>query len=182
MTETETTTIIIMTAAAAAAVTNWVKKFSHLNRVSKEIRIKIRIKSIYDETTCLLSIHFIKKEINKQKAATNKFKLQSVCDRSFIVQWAHKMYSVICTHNLSAFTQWSYLDRIVCSALRTVYAVFFDLIFFLYVYWKRSFFFFFFSINLKEITIHDISINLMKQWKFGGSSEADTVMTAKKEV
>ena len=107
VTRTETTIIITTaaTAAAVAAVTNWIKKSSCLNRVSKEIRIRIRIKSIYDETTCFLSMYLIKKEINKQKATTNKFRLQSVCDRFFVVQQVHKMYSVICTHDSFIFTQ-----------------------------------------------------------------------------
>ena len=77
ITKTETTTIIIITAAATAVMTmiNWIEKSLHLNRVSKEIRIKIEIKSIYDEATYLLDIYFIKKKINKQKAATDRFKL-----------------------------------------------------------------------------------------------------------
>ena len=189
MTEIKTTTIITTAATAAAVMTviNWIKKFLCLNRINKEIRIRTEIKSIYDETTCFFSTHLIKKEINKQKAATDRFRLQSVCNRSFVVQQTHKMYSVICTHNSSVFTQQSYSDRTVCSALRTVCAVFFDLIFFLYAYWERSFFFFFFfffffSIDLKEITIHNVNMNLMKQQKFDSSSRADAAATAREEV
>ena len=180
---TKTTTMIMMTATAAAAmiVTNWAEKFSHLNRISKEIRTKI--KSIYDKTICFLDTHFIKKEINEQKAATNKFRLQSIYNRSFAVQWVHKIYLVICTHNLSVFTQQSYSDRTVCSALKIVCAVFFDLIFFFYAYQKRSFFFFFFfSINLKKITICNADMNLMKQWKFNSNDRTDTAAMMKKEI
>ena len=67
MTETKTTTIITTTATAAAVmtVTNWIKKSSCLNRISKEIRIRTEIKSIYDETTHFLDTYLIKKEINK---------------------------------------------------------------------------------------------------------------------
>ena len=136
-----------MTAAAAAAVmtvTNWTKKFLCLNRINKKIRIRIKIKSIYNEATCLLDMCFIKKKINEQKTATNEFKLQFVCNKSFVVQQTHKIYSVICTHDSSVFTQQSYSNRIVCSALKTVCTVFFDLIFFLYMYQERSSFFFFF--------------------------------------
>ena len=150
--------MMIMT-IAATTVTNWTEKFLCLNRISKEIRIKIEIKNIYNKATCFLDTHFIKKEINEQKAATDEFKLQFVYNRSFVVQWAHKMYSVICTHDSFIFTQQSHLNRTVCSALKTVCIVFFDLIFFFHMYWKRSFFF---SIDLKEITIHDISTDLMK--------------------
>ena len=128
-----------MTAAAAAA--NQIKKSLHLNRINKEIRIRTEIKSIYDEATHSLSTHFIKKEINRQKAATDEFRLQFICDRSFVVQQTHKMYSVICTHNLSVFTQQSYSDRIICSAFKTVHTVFFNLIFFFCIYQERSFFF-----------------------------------------
>ena len=159
------TTIMITTAATTATaitVTNWIKKFLCLNRINKEIRIKTEIKSIYDEATCLFDTHFIKKEINKQKATTNRFKLQFIYNRFFVVQQIHKMYFVICTHNLFIFTQQLYLNRTVCSALKTVCAVFFDLIFFFYVYWERFFFFFFFSINFKKITIYNADINLMK--------------------
>ena len=157
---------MMMTATTAAAVTatNQIKKFLCLNRVSKEIRIRIEIKSIYNEAICFFDIYFIKKEINKQKAATDKLRLQSVCDKFFVVQQTHKKYFVIYTYNSSAFTQQLYLNRTVCSALRTVCAVFFDLIFFFCIYQERSFFFFFFfSIDFKEITIHNISMNLMKQ-------------------
>ena len=122
------------TAAATAAVTNQIKNFLCLNRVSKKIRIKIKIKSIYDRTTCLFSTHLIKKEINEQKAATDRLRLQSVHDRSFVVQQTHKMYSVICIHNSFIFTQQSHSDRTVCSAFRIICAVFFDLIFFLHTY------------------------------------------------
>ena len=143
---------------------NWVEKSLCLNRISKKIRIKIEIKSIYDEATHFLNIYFIKKKINKQKTATNKFKLQSVCDRFFVVQQTHKIYSVICTHNSFIFTQQSHSNRTVCSAFRIICAVFFDLIFFFCIYWERSsFFFFFFSINLKKITICNISMNLTEQ-------------------
>ena len=76
--------IITATAAAVMTVTNQIKKFSHLNRVNKEIRTEI--KSIYDRTTHLFNTHFIKKEINKQKAATDRFKLQFICNRFFTVQ------------------------------------------------------------------------------------------------
>ena len=114
-------------------VTNWIKKNLCLNRISKEIRIKIKIKSIYDEATHLLNTHFIKKEINKQKAATDRFKLQFIYNRFFAVQQTYKMYSVICTHNSFIFTQQSHSDRTVCSAFRTVCVVFFDLIFFLFL-------------------------------------------------
>ena len=69
------TTIMMMTAAAATAVmtvTNWIKKFSHLNRINKEIRIRIEFKSIYNEATCLLDIHFIKKKsMNKKQQQTD---------------------------------------------------------------------------------------------------------------
>ena len=164
------------------AVTNWAEKFLCLNRVSKEIRIKIEIKSIYNEATCLLDIYFIKKEINEQKAATDRFKLQSVCNRFFVVQWTHKIYFVICTYDSSVFTQQLYSDRTVCSAFRTVCAVFFNLIFFLHVYQKRSFFFFFFSIDFKEITTHNVSMNLMKQWKSDSSNRTDVTAAARKEV
>ena len=184
MTKIKTTTIITAAAVAAAAmiVINWIENFLCLNRVSKEIRIRTEIKSIYDETTCFLSTHLIKKEINKQKAATDRFRLQSVCNRSFVVQQTHKMYSVICTHNSFIFTQQSHLNRTVCSALRTVCVVFFDLIFFLHTYQERSFFFFFFLIDLKEITIHNISMNLMRQQKSNSSSKANAAAAARKEV
>ena len=182
MTETKTTTMMTATITAVMTAVNWTEKFSCLNRVSKEIRIRIKIKSIYNEATCFLDIYLIKKEINKQKAATDKLRLQSVCNRSFVVQQAHKIYSVICTHNSSIFTQWSYLNRTVCSALRTVYAVFFDLIFFFYVYWEKSFFFFFFSIDFKEITTHNIDINLMKQQKSNSNNETDTAAAAREEI
>ena len=172
-------TTTIMTAVMTA--TNWIKKLLCLNKISKKIRIKIKIKSIYNETTCLLDIHFIKKKINKQKAVTDELRLQSVCNKSFVVQWIHKMYFVICTHNSFIFTQQSYLNRTVCSALRTVCAVFFDLIFFLCTYWERSFFFFF-SINLKEITIHNISMNLIKQQKSDDNNRTDAAAAARKEV
>ena len=170
------------TVTAVTTVTNWVKKFLYLNRVSKEIRIKI--KSIYDKTTCFFSMHLIKKKINRQKVTTNEFRLQSVHNRSFVVQWMHKIYLIICTHNSSAFTQQSHSGRTVCSALKIIYIVFFDLIFFFYTYWERSFFFFFFffSIDLKKITTHNISINLIKQWESSSSSRTDTVTTAKEEV
>ena len=163
MTETETTTMMMMTTTAATTAANQTEKFSYLNRVSKEIRIKTEIKSIYDETTCSFSMHLIKKEISEQKAATDRFRLQSVHNRFFVVQQTHKMYSVICTHNSLIFTQQSYSDRTVCSALRIVHAVFFDLIFFLYTYQERSFFFFFFLIDFKKTTIHDADMNLMRQ-------------------
>ena len=183
MTETETTTIIMTTATAAAAVTNWIKKSLCLNRVSKEIRIRTEIKSIYDETTCFFSTHLIKKEINKQKAATDRFRLQSVCNRSFVVQQTHKMYSVICTHNSFIFTQQSHLNRTVCSALRTVCVVFFDLIFFFCTYQKKFFFFFFFfSIDLKEITICNIDMNLMRQWEFNSDNRTNITAAAKEEI
>ena len=67
VTEIKTTTIITMTAAAAAAMTaiNWIKKSLCLNRISKKIRIKTEIKSIYDEATCFLNTYFIKKKINE---------------------------------------------------------------------------------------------------------------------
>ena len=162
MTKIKTTTMMTTTAAAAAAMTNWVEKSLCLNRISKEIKIRIEIKSIYDEITCFLSMYLIKKEINRQKTATDEFKLQFVYNRSFVVQWTHKMYSVICTHNSFIFTQQSHSNRIICSAFRTVCAVFFNLIFFLCVYQERSFFFFFSSINFKEITTHDINMNLMR--------------------
>ena len=181
MTEIKTT-IIITTAATAAAVTtvtNWIKKSLCLNRISKEI--KTEIKCIYDEATHFFNTHFIKKKINRQKTATNELKLQSVYNKSFVVQQTHKMYSVICTHNLSVFTQQSYLNRIVCSALKTVCAVFFDLIFFFHIYQERSFFFFF-SINLKEITICNVSTDLMKQWKSNNNNKADAAATARKEI
>ena len=126
-------------------------------------------------------MHLIKKEINRQKAATDKFRLQSVHNRFFVVQQTHKMYSVICTHNLSVFTQQSYLNRTVCSALRIVCAVFFDLIFFLYAYQERSFFFFFFLIDFKEITIHNVSMNLMRQQKSDSNDEADAAAAAARE-
>ena len=74
-----------------------------LNRISKEIRIKIEIKNIYDEATCLFNTYFIKKKINKQKTTTNKFKLQFVYNRSFAVQQIHKMYFVIYIYNLFVF-------------------------------------------------------------------------------
>ena len=180
MTKTETTTMITATITTAAATANWIKKFLCLNRISKEIRIKIEIKSIYDEATCLLNTHFIKKKINRQKAATDEFRLQSVYNRFFVVQQTHKTYSVICTHDSFIFTQQSHSDRTVCSALKTVYTVFFDLIFFFCVYWERSFFFFF-SIDFKEITICNISMNLIKQWKSSSNDRTDmTVMTKKK--
>ena len=51
MTKTKTTTMITAAAAATMTVANWIEKFSYLNRISKEIRIKTEIKSIYDETT-----------------------------------------------------------------------------------------------------------------------------------
>ena len=162
-------------------VINWIKKFSHLNRISKEIRTEI--KSIYDKTIHSFSTHFIKKEINEQKAATDKLKLQFVCDRFFAVQWMYKIYFMICTHNSSVFTQQLYLNRTVCSALKTVCTVFFDLIFFFCVYQERSsFFFFFFSIDLKKITTHNISMNLMKQWEFNNNSRTDTAATAREEI
>ena len=185
ITETETTTMIIMTATTTAAMTaaNWIEKFSYLNRVSKEIRIRTEIKNIYNETTCSFNTYFIKKKTDRQKTTTDEFKLQFVCNRSFVVQWIHKMYFVICTHNLFIFTQQSHLNRTACSALRTVCAVFFDLIFFFHTYWERSsFFFFFFSIDLKEITIHDVSMNLMKQQKFNDNNEADAAAAAREEV
>ena len=143
MTETKTTTMMTMTATTTAAMTaaNWAEKFLCLNRISKEIRIKIEIKSIYNEATHSLSIYFIKKEINEQKATTDRFRLQFVHNKSFVVQQTHKIYFVICIHNLSAFTQWSYSNRIICSALKTVHIIFFDLIFFFYTYQERSFFF-----------------------------------------
>ena len=94
---------VTATVTVTMTVTNQTEKFSHLNRISKEIRIKIRIKSIYDEATCFFDTHFIKKEINKQKAATDRFRLQFVCDRFFVVQQTHKMYFVICTHNSFIF-------------------------------------------------------------------------------
>ena len=136
MMKTETTTMIIMTAAAAAVTTaaNQIKKFSYLNRISKEIRIRTEIKSIYDRTTCSLNTHLIKKEISRQKATTDRFKLQFIHNRSFVVQQTHKMYSVICTHNSFIFTQQSHSDRIICSAFKIICAVFFDLIFFFHVY------------------------------------------------
>ena len=84
MTETKSTTIIIMTTTAAATAANWVKKFLHLNRISK--KIKIEIKSIYNEATCSFDTYFIKKKTDEQKAATNRFKLQSVYNRFFVVQ------------------------------------------------------------------------------------------------
>ena len=171
------------TAAVTTTAINWVKKSLCLNRISKEIRIKIKIKSIYDRTTHLLSMHFIKKKINRQKTATDEFKLQSVYNRFFVVQQTYKIYSVICTHNLSIFTQQLHSDRTVCSALKTVHAVFFDLIFFFCIYQKRSsFFFFFFSINFKEITIHDVNMNLMRQQKSNDDNRTDTAATARKEV
>ena len=174
---------ITATATAAMTVTNWTEKFSYLNRISKEIRIKIKIKSIYDEAICFFDMYFIKKEINKQKAATDKFRLQSVCNKSFVVQWTHKMYFMICTHNSSVFTQWSHSDRIICSAFRIIYTVFFDLIFFFCMYWKRSsFFFFFFLIDFKEITIHNISMNLMKQWEFNSNNRTDIATMIRKEA
>ena len=179
MMKTKTTTIMTTMTAAAAAMINWIEKSSCLNRINKEIRIKIEIKSIYDEATCSLDTHLIKKEINEQKAATDRFRLQSVCNRFFVVQQTHKIYSVICTHDLSVFTQWSHSDRIICPALRTVCVVFFDLIFFLHVYWERSFFF---SIDLKETTICNTDINLMKQWRSDSSSEADVITVMRKEV
>ena len=89
ITETETTIIIITTITAAAAAANWVKKSLCLNRISK--RIRTEIKSIYNEATHLFNMCFIKKKINKQKAATNRFRLQFICDRSFAVQWIHKI-------------------------------------------------------------------------------------------
>ena len=185
ITKIKTTTITTATAATAVmTAANWVKKSSCLNRVSKEIRIRIEIKSIYDEAICFLNIYFIKKEINRQKVTTDEFRLQSVYNKFFVVQWAHKTYSVICTHNLFIFTQWSYLDRTVCSALRIIYAVFFDLIFFLHTYQERSFFsfFFFFSIDLKKITTHNINTDLMKQQRSNDDSEADAAAAARKEV
>ena len=86
MTKTETITMMTTAAAATAVITaaNQTEKFSYLNRVNKKIRTEI--KSIYDETTHFLDMHFIKKEINEQKAATNKFRLQSVYNRFFVVQ------------------------------------------------------------------------------------------------
>ena len=185
MTETETTTMMIMTAAMTAVMTaaNWIKKFSHLNRINKEIRIRTGIKSIYDKTTCLLSTCLIKKEINEQKAATDRFRLQFVYNKFFVVQQTHKMYFMICTHNSSAFTQQSHSSRTVCSAFRTVCAVFFDLIFFFCTYWERSFFFFFFFlIDLKEITIHNISMNLTEQQKSDDDDRTDVTVTARREV
>ena len=185
MTETETTTIITTAATATAVMTaaNQTEKFLCLNRINKEIRIRTEIKSIYDEAICFLSTHFIKKKINKQKAATDRFKLQFICNRFFIVQQIHKMYSVICTYNSFIFTQWSHLNKIICSAFKTVCAVFFDLIFFFHIYWERSsFFFFFFSIDLKEITICNVSMNLTEQQKFNDDSEADAVTAMRKEV
>ena len=169
------------TSTAVMTATNWAEKSLCLNRVNKEIRIKTEIKSIYDEATCSLSTHFIKKKISKQEAATNRFKLQFVYNRSFIVQWTHKMYSVICTHNLFIFTQQSHSDRTVCSALRTVCAVFFDLIFFLCMYWERSFFFFF-SINFKKITICDINTDLIRQQRSDNDNRADAAAAIKKEI
>ena len=179
MTETETTTMITATAAAAVTVTNWIKKFLCLNRVSKEIRIRIEIKSIYDEATCSFDMCLIKKEINEQKTATDELRLQSVCNRFFVVQQTHKMYSVICTHDSSAFTQQSHSDRIVCSALRTAHVIFFDLVFFLHVYQEKSSFF---SIDLKEITIHDISMNLMRWWRSDDNDRTDAAVMTKEEV
>ena len=176
--------MIIVTAATAVMMTaaNQIKKFSYLNRINKEIRIKIRIKSIYDEATCFLSMHFIKKEINRQKAATDRFRLQSVYNRFFAVQQAHKTYFMICTHNSFTFTQQSHSDRTVCSALKITHIIFFDLIFFLYTYQERSFFFFFFSINLKKITICNADINLTEQQKSDSSNKADTVTATRKEI
>ena len=182
MIKTKTTTIMTTTAAIMTAVTNWVKKFLHLNRISKEIRIRIKIKSIYNEATCFLSTHLIKKEINKQKAAINRFKLQSVYNRFFAVQWVHKMYFMICTHNSFIFTQQLYLNRIVCSALKIICVVFFNLIFFLCMYQERFFFFFFFLIDLKEITICNISTDLMKQWEFNSDDKANMMTAVRKEV
>ena len=77
---------MIAAATAAMITANQAEKSSCLNRISKKIRIKIKIKSIYDRTTCLLNMHFIKKEINKQKTATDELKLQSVYNRFFAVQ------------------------------------------------------------------------------------------------
>ena len=155
---------MMTTAAATTAVmtaANWIEKFLCLNRVSKEIRI--RIKNIYNEATCLFNMYLIKKEINRQKTAINELKLQSVYNKSFVVQQTHKIYFVICTHDSSVFTQQLYSDRTVCFTLKTICAVFFYLIFFFCVYQEKSFFFFFFfSIDLKEITICNISMNLTK--------------------
>ena len=88
MMKTETTIIIMTTAATAAVMTavNQIEKFSCLNRISKKIRIRIEIKSIYNEATCFLDTYFIKKKINKQKAATDRLRLQSVYNKSFVVQ------------------------------------------------------------------------------------------------
>ena len=183
--KTETTIMMMTTVTAATTMTaaNWTEKFLYLNRINKEIRIRTEIKSIYDEVICFLSTHFIKKEINRQKAATDKFKLQFVYNKSFVVQQTHKMYSVICIHNLFIFTQQLHLNKTVCSALKTVYAVFFDLIFFFYTYWERSsFFFFFFSIDFKEITIHNISMNLMKQQRSDNDNEANAAAAVRKEI
>ena len=181
----KTKTIIIMTttatATAATTVINWTEKFLCLNRISK--KIKTEIKSIYDETTCSFSTYFIKKKINEQKTATDRLKLQSVYDRFFVVQQTHKMYFVICIHDSFTFTQQSHLNRTVCSALKTVCTVFFDLIFFLHTYQERSFFFFFFfSIDFKEITIHNVSMNLMRWQRFNDDSKADAATAAKREI
>ena len=183
MTETETTTMMmtVTTTTTVTTAANWVKKFSCLNRVSKKIRIRIRIKSIYNETTHFFDMHLIKKKINEQKAATNKLRLQSVYNRFFVVQWVHKTYSVICTHNSFTFTQQSHLNRIVCSALRTVCAVFFDLIFFFCTYQERSFFFFF-SIDFKKITICNADMNLAEQQKSDSDNKANTATAARKEI
>ena len=127
-------------------------------------------------------MHFIKKEINEQKAATDKLRLQFIYNKFFTVQQTHKIYSVICTHNSSVFTQQLYLNRIVCSALRTVCAVFLNLIFFFCVYQERSFFFFFFLIDLKEITIHNINTDLIRQQESDDDSRINMTATARKEV
>ena len=84
--KTETTTMMMTTTAAVMTAVNWVEKSSYLNRVSKEIRIRTEIKSIYNRTTCFFSMHFIKKKISEQKAATDEFRLQSVYNKFFVVQ------------------------------------------------------------------------------------------------
>ena len=181
--KTETTTMMTTAAAAAAAVTNWIKEFLCLNRVSKEIRIRTGIKSIYDGTTCPLSMHLTKKEISRQEAATDRFRLQSVCDRPFVVQQAHKMYPVVCTHNSSVFTQQPHLGRTACSALRTARAIFFDLVSFPCAYQGRpSSSFSSSSIGPKGTTTCDAGTDLVGWWGSGSSSRADTAAAARGEA
>ena len=133
---------------------------------------------------CSLCTCSDKKEINKWKINTNVFKSQFLWIKFLAVQWTHKIYFAVCIYSSSAIVQQSYSNRIICSALKTVCAVFFDLLSFFCMYRESFFFFFFFfffSIGPKEITAQETDTDLTEKWESDDNREVNAA-TAMSEV